>query len=88
MSATPNPANDVVTITTGQSQSLNRSLAFPDKIYLLEVMDIFGSIKKKLKLSSGETNIKIGIGDLINGAYVVNAYNGKVWSHKTIVIAH
>ncbi len=88
MNAAPNPIVNVVTITTGQTQSATPDVATPDKIYKLEVMDIFGNIKKKLNYPSGETKIKIYLGTLINGTYVIRVYNGKVWAYKTIVIAH
>ncbi len=88
MNAAPNPTVSDVTITTGQTQSLPSGLATPDKIYKLELLDILGNIKKKLSYSSGETNIKLNLGTLVNGTYVIRVYNGRVWAHKKIVVAH
>ncbi|MEP6596999.1 MAG: T9SS type A sorting domain-containing protein, partial [Ginsengibacter sp.] len=88
MNAAPNPIINDVTITTGQTQSLRSGITIADKIYKLEVIDILGNIKKKFSYSSGETNIKLNLGSLINGAYIIRVYNGKVWANKKIAIVH
>lgn len=87
MQVAPNPTVSDVTITTGQIPFLKSGLVAADKIYKLEVIDVFGNIKKKFSYSSGETNIKINVSTLINGTYVIRVYNGMVWTYKKVVIA-
>jgi hypothetical protein len=88
ISAAPNPTANDVTITTNQVQSFIPGITVDDKIYKLEVTDIFGNVKKKLSYSTGATNIKLNLGSLFNGSYIIRVYNGKIWAQKIIVIAH
>ena len=87
MQTAPNPTVGDLTITTDQTTFSNPGLVIRDKIYKLEVIDVFGNIKNKFSYSSGETNIKINLSTLISGTYVIRAYNGKIWTYKKIVIA-
>jgi hypothetical protein len=87
MQTAPNPTVGDLTITTDQTTFSNPGHVIPNKIYKLEVIDVFGNIKNKFSYSSGETNIKIKLSTLISGTYVIRAYNGKIWTYKKIVIA-
>ncbi|CAA9527657.1 MAG: hypothetical protein AVDCRST_MAG96-3339 [uncultured Segetibacter sp.] len=50
------------------------------------MIDVFGNTRKRLSYSSGETNIKINLGGLISGTYIIRVYNGKVWAYRKIVL--
>lgn len=85
--ASPNPGSREVTITTEQNESLKFSAA-KDKIFKLEVIDLYGRIRKKLNFASGVSTIKIDVSDLISGTYIIHAFNGKGWGYRQIIVAH
>ncbi|HEX8277605.1 MAG TPA: T9SS type A sorting domain-containing protein [Segetibacter sp.] len=87
MQTAPNPTVGDLTITTDQTTFSKPGLVISNKIYKLEVIDVFGNIKNKFSYSFGETNIKIKLSTLVSGTYVIRAYNGKIWTYKKIVIA-
>jgi len=87
MNAVPNPSSGDITITTELTGALKMTTP-QDRIYKLEIIDLYGNIKRKFSFTSGITNMKINIGDLVSGTYIIHAFNGKVWGYKQIIIAH
>jgi len=87
MEAYPNPSHGDILITTDQAKSLKTS-DINDKIYKLEVIDQYGSIKREFSYTSGVTTIKINLNNLLSGIYIIHAFNGKGWSNKKIIISH
>ena len=87
LNVSPNPTTSNITIKTTQSQILKHDASQQDKIYKLEVLDIFGNIKGKFSYSSGETIIKMNVSTLANGTYFIHAYNGTAWTYQKIIVA-
>ena len=87
VATSPNPSSGDITITTEQTQSLKAGTT-KDKIYRLEIIDLYGTIKRNFIYSSGVNNIKINLSNLVNGTYLIHAFNGKIWGYKKIIILH
>lgn len=83
--AFPNPSSGEVTITTGEVKN-KASASVTDKMYTLEVRDMFGKIKRKFSYATGITDIMINLRNLGKGTYVIYVYNGKAWAYRMMVI--
>ena len=83
----PNPSQGNIYLQIDQTQELKTSTRY-NKIYKLEIIDSYGTIRKKFSYASGQTNLKINLGDLENGIYIVHLFNGAVWGYKQVIISH
>ena len=86
ISVTPNPSQGNIYLQIEQTQ-LKTSAEY-NKIHKLEIIDRYGTIRKKFSYASGETSLKISLGDLENGIYIIHVFNGAVWDYKQVIIFH
>lgn len=88
--ASPNPATDEVTVTTEESSTMSKAQTntAKNKIYRLEIVDQYGNVKKKFTYAAGVNSTRINVRGLVNGTYIIHAYNGKVYEYKKVVIVH
>ena len=78
LTATPNPASDILTI------KIREELKGAIK---LELINNLGSMVKQETLSENTTSIDLNISNLSTGIYLLNAYNenGNVYSEKIVI---
>ena len=81
--ASPNPSTGSINIAVS-SESLATGSENGNKIYKIKVIDQVGNIKKQFNYPSGVTSTIINISNLNQGIYILQAYNGSVWSSQQV----
>jgi hypothetical protein len=83
--ASPNPTMDNVTIS---SVSTKDGAAADNKktlIYQIKVTDQSGTTKRQYRYPSGLSNTTISLRGLMNGVYVIQAFDGTSWSSVQVI---
>ena len=87
ISATPNPTTGTVSISTVEQKGNFQPKTIPNKIYLIQIVDQMGTVKKRFNFSAGISKTTLNLNDLTPGTYTIQAYDKKIWSYQQLIIA-
>ncbi|MEO5944730.1 MAG: T9SS type A sorting domain-containing protein [Ferruginibacter sp.] len=84
LTATPNPANNIVKVTIFSSQKTVQSS--DPVIRQIRITDKTGSIKKELTFNNKNAYQSVNVSDLQPDIYILQVYTGKEWLSSKLVI--
>lgn len=84
----PNPASTSIEIEgiSADVQAVSRIQQVTKEIKTVRVFSQMGIMVLEKSFSKGTNKISLDISSLSKGNYIVHIYNGKVWSHKKLMI--
>jgi len=83
--ASPNPATDNVTVSVDESKNVTDAKQKKVMIYQINVIDIFGNLRKQYKYA-GVRNSVVSLSGLPGGTYTIQAFDGASWSEGLQVL--
>ncbi len=90
-SITPNPAQDMITITAGEQTGITAktgaSLSPASSIAQVKIYNAYGATVKTVQYTRATKQAQVNVSNLVPGLYFIEVSNGAVKQTKRLVIA-